>query len=105
MSNSIITIITRTRRSGIIHFAIKRRRDNVKKKTENVNEDTIRTEIVTLTSDQPVNAMQGTFSCAEPGCTKMFQKYLNLKSHIFFGKHYTFLNSRSAVDDIKNKLK
>ena len=31
MSNSI-TIITRTRRSGIIHFAIKRRRDNVKKK-------------------------------------------------------------------------
>jgi hypothetical protein len=76
-----------------------------KKKTENVNEDTIWTEIVTLTSDQPVNAMQGTFSCAEPGCTKMFQKYLNLKSHIFFGKHYTFLNSRSAVDDIKNKLK
>jgi hypothetical protein len=68
-----------------------------------VNEDTIGAEIVT--SDQPVNAMQGTFSCAEPGCTKRFQKYLNLKSHIFFGKHYTFLNSKFAVDDIKNKLK
>jgi hypothetical protein len=40
-------------------FAIKRRRDNVKKKIENVNEDTIGNEIVT--SDQPVNAMQGTF--------------------------------------------
>jgi hypothetical protein len=32
---------------------------NVKKKIENVNEDTIGNEIVT--SDQPVNAMQGTF--------------------------------------------
>jgi hypothetical protein len=43
----------------VIHFAIKRRRDIVKKKIENVNEDTIGNEIVT--SDQPVNAMQGTF--------------------------------------------
>jgi hypothetical protein len=42
-----------------MHFAIKRRRDNFKKKIENVNEDTIGNEIVT--SDQPVNAMQGTF--------------------------------------------
>ena len=49
-----------------MHFAIKRRRDNVKKKTENVNEYTIGNEIVT--SDQLVNAMQGTFSYAEPGC-------------------------------------
>ena len=32
---------------------------NVKKKIENVNEDTIVNEIVT--SHQPVNAMQGTF--------------------------------------------
>ena len=40
-------------------FAIKRRRDNVKKKIENVNEDTIGNEIVT--SDQPVNAMQAHF--------------------------------------------
>ena len=35
---------------GLIHFAIKRRRDNVKKKIENVNEDTIGNENVT--SDQ-----------------------------------------------------
>ena len=40
---------------------------NVKKKIENVNEDTIVNEIVTshqpvnVTSHQPVNAMQGTF--------------------------------------------
>ena len=72
---SINSIITRTHRSWIIHFVIKRRKDNVKKKIENVNEDTIGNvnedtignvnedtignEIVT--SDQPVNAMQGTF--------------------------------------------
>ena len=42
---------------------------SVKKKTENVNEDTIGNEIVT--SDQLVNAIQGTFSYAEPGCTKI----------------------------------
>ena len=81
----------------------KRKRDNVKKKTENVNEDTIGNEIVT--SDQPVNAMQGTFSYAEPGCTKIFHKYLNLKSHILFGIHTTFLNRWSAFDDVKNKWK
>ena len=40
-----------------------------KKKTENVNEDTIGNEIVT--SDQLVNAIQGTFSYAEPGCTEI----------------------------------
>ena len=39
-----------------------------RKKTENVNEDTIENEIVT--SDQLVNAMQGIFSYAEAGCTK-----------------------------------
>ena len=91
--------------SRIIHFAIIRRRDNVKEKTSNANEDTIGAEIVTF--DQPVNVMQGTFSCAGPGsgCTKNFQKYSNLESHILFGKHYTFLNSKSAVDNIKNKLK
>ena len=55
---SINPIITWTHRSSIIHFAIKTRRNNVKKKIENVNEDTIGNEIVT--SDQPVNAMQGT---------------------------------------------
>ena len=51
-------------------FAIKRRRDNVKKKkkTENVNEDTIGNEIVT--SDQLVNAMQSIFSYAGPEYTK-----------------------------------
>jgi hypothetical protein len=38
-----------------------------RKKTENVNEDTIGSEIVT--SDQLVNAMQGTFSYAQPRCT------------------------------------
>jgi hypothetical protein len=54
----------------MIHFAIKRRRDNVKKKTENVNEDTIGNEIVT--SDQPVDAMQGTFSYADAECTIIF---------------------------------
>jgi hypothetical protein len=81
----------------------KRKRDNVKRKTENVNEDTIGNEIVT--SDQPVNAMQGTFSYAEPGCTKIFHKYLNLKSHILFGIHTTFLNRWSAFDDVKNKWK
>jgi hypothetical protein len=102
---SINSIITMTHCSRIIHFAIKRRRDTVKEKTSNVNEDTIGAEIVTF--DQPVNIMQGTFSCAEPGsgCTKIFQKYSNLKSHILFGKHYTFFNSKSAVNDIKNKLK
>ena len=56
---SINSIITRTHRSWIIHFAIKRRRDNFKKKIENVDDDTIGNEIVT--SDQPVNAMQGKF--------------------------------------------
>ena len=81
----------------------KRKRDNVKKKTENVNEDTIGNEIVT--SDQLVNAMQGTFSYAEPGCTKIFHQYLNLESHILFGIHKTFLNSKSAFDDVKNKWK
>ena len=54
MSNSIIT---RTRRSWIIQFAIKIRRDNVKKNTESVNEDPIGNESVT--SDQLVNAMPG----------------------------------------------
>jgi hypothetical protein len=38
-----------------------------RKKNRNVNEDTIGNEIVT--SDQLVNAMQGTFSYAESGCT------------------------------------
>jgi hypothetical protein len=52
-------MITRTHRPSILHFAIKRRRDNVKKKIENVNKDTIGNEIVT--SDQSVNAMQDTF--------------------------------------------
>ena len=56
-----------------------------------------------MTSDQPVNAMQGTFSCAKPECTKFFQNYLNLESHIIFGKHKK--NSKSALDDIKNKWK
>jgi hypothetical protein len=37
---------------------------------KNVNEDTIWNEIVT--SDQLVNAMQGTFSYADPGCTNCF---------------------------------
>jgi hypothetical protein len=46
-------------RLRVLHFAIKRRRDNVKKKIENVNKDTIGNEIVT--SDQSVNAMQDTF--------------------------------------------
>ena len=54
------SIITRTHRSGNTHFTIKGRRDNVKKKTENANEDPIGNEIVT--SDQLVNAMPGTFS-------------------------------------------
>jgi hypothetical protein len=75
MSNSIIT---RTHRLWIIHFAIKRRRDNVKKKTENVNEDTIWNEIVT--SDQLVNAMQGTFSYADPGCTNFFNLFCRKKN-------------------------
>ena len=57
-------------RSWIIHFAIKRRRDNVKKKTEKENEDTIGNEIAT--SDQLVNAMQGTFTYAEPICINIF---------------------------------
>jgi hypothetical protein len=39
------------------------------KNPENVNEDTIGNEIVT--SDQLVNAIQCTFSYAEPGCTKI----------------------------------
>ena len=61
----INSIITRTHRSWIIHFAVKRRRDNVeRKKTENVNDDTIGNEIVT--SDQLVNAMQCIFSYTEP---------------------------------------
>ena len=51
--------------------------DNVKKKTENVNKDTIGNEIVT--SDQPVNAMQGTFSYAEPRCIKHFSKIFELR--------------------------
>ena len=55
-------------RSWIIHFAIKRRRDNVKKKPEKENENTIGNEIAT--SDQLVNAMQGTFTYAEPICIK-----------------------------------
>jgi hypothetical protein len=41
-----------------------------RKKTENVNEDTIGNEIVT--SDQLVNAMQGIFSYADPECTNIF---------------------------------
>jgi hypothetical protein len=41
-----------------------------KKTTENVNEDTLRNEIVT--SDQLVNAIQGTFSYADPGCTNIY---------------------------------
>jgi hypothetical protein len=40
------------------------------KKSENVNEDTIGNEIVT--SDQLVNAIQGTFFYTEPGCTNCF---------------------------------
>ena len=61
--------ITWTHRSWIIHVAIKRRRDNVKKKKpENVNGDTIGNEIVP--SDQLVNAMQCIFSYAEPEYTK-----------------------------------
>jgi hypothetical protein len=89
MSNSIIT---RTRRSRITHFAIKRRRDNVKKKTENVNEDPIGNEIVT--SDQLVNAMPGTFSYEQPRCTLYYKFYLFCKNNnrrlefndtVFFG--------------------
>ena len=75
MSNSIIT---RTHRSFIIHFAIKRRRNNVRKKTENVNEDTIGNEIVT--SDQLVNAMQGTFFYADPGCTNFFNLFCKMNN-------------------------
>jgi hypothetical protein len=56
---SINSMITRTHRPWILHFAIKRRRDNVKKKIENVNKDTIGNEIVTF--EQSVNAMQDTF--------------------------------------------
>ena len=44
--------------------------DVKKKKSENVNEDTIGNEIVT--SDQLVNAIQGTFIYTEPGCTNCF---------------------------------
>jgi hypothetical protein len=40
------------------------------KKTENINEDIIGREIVT--SDQLVNAIQCTFSYAEPGYTNNF---------------------------------
>jgi hypothetical protein len=47
-----------------------------------------------VTSDKPINAMQGTFSCAQPGCTNIFQKYLNLESHIVFGKQFFFLAIR-----------
>ena len=67
MSNSIIT---RTHRSWIIHFAIKIRRDNVKEKTEKKTEDSIGNEIAT--SDQLVNALQGTFTYAEPICINIF---------------------------------
>ena len=76
MSNSIIS---RTRHSWITHFAIKRRRDTVKKKTENVNEDPIGNEIVT--SDQLVNAMPGTFSDAQPRCTFYYKFYLFCKKN------------------------
>jgi hypothetical protein len=58
-----------------------------------------------VTSDKPVNAMLGTFSCAQPGCTNIFQKYLNLESHIVFGKQKIFLSIKSALCDIKNKWK
>ena len=51
--------------------------DNVKKKKENVNKVTIGNEIVT--SDQPLNAMQGTFSGAEPICTKHFSNIFELR--------------------------
>ena len=58
-----------------------------------------------MTSDKPVNAMQGTFFCAQPGCTNIFQKYLNLETHIVFDKQKIFLSNTSALCDIKNKWK
>ena len=79
MPTCINSIITRTYRSWIIHFAIKRRRDNVKKTTENVNENPIGNEIVT--SDQLVNAMPGTFSDAKPRCTLYYKLYLFCKEN------------------------
>ena len=68
-----------------------------RKRTNNVNEVNIENEVVT--SEQPV--MQYIFSCIEPGCTKHFQRYSNLKAHILFGKHKIFLNSKSSFHDIK----
>jgi hypothetical protein len=54
-----------------------------------LNEDTIGNEIVT--SDQQVNAMQGTFSYADPGCTNLFYLFckmnnrrLKLNDTVFF---------------------
>jgi len=89
----------------IVHdaFILPRKEEGVisRKRTENVNEVIIENEVVT--SEQPV--MQGTFSCIEPGCTKIFQIYSNLEAHILFGKHKLFLNSKSSFDDIKNKWK
>ena len=93
------TFILPRKEEGIIST---KRTENVNEVTiENVNEVTIENEVVT--AEQPV--MQGTFSCIEPRCTKIFQIYSNLEAHILFGKHKIFLNSKSSFDDIKNKWK
>ena len=42
-----------------------------------------------------------TFPCIEAGCSRLFQTYRGLESHILLGKHPISLHQRSVYDDVR----
>ncbi|CAG2245178.1 unnamed protein product [Mytilus edulis] len=78
-----------------------------KKNSSNLNEEAVEPVVTPEEPGEPEISTrdQRTFSCIEPGCSKIFQSFSKLESHILFGKHKIELNRKTTFDLIKNKWK
>ena len=58
-----------------------------KKQRVDLNEQIGEIQNPETTSKQETTSVNRIFSCIEPGCSRVFQSFSNLESHLLVGKH------------------